>query len=49
MWVTIHGVWKLVERPEDTDDQPPFLLETVHECPFLNSAPSPLTLQERVE
>lgn len=48
MWVTIHGVGKLVERPEDTDDQPPFLLETVHERP-LNSAPSPLTLQERVE
>lgn len=29
MWLIIHGVWKLVERPENTDDQPPFLLETV--------------------
>lgn len=33
MWATIHGAWNLVAKPEDTDDQPCFLLETVPEGP----------------
>ena len=49
MWVSIHQVLKLADRPEDIDDELVFLLETVQEGLFLNSAPSPSTLQDRMK
>lgn len=44
-----NGVWELMARPGDTDAQPLFLLEIVHEGLFLPSALSPLTLRDRLE